>query len=84
MALRYLRNGQTDSIAPFIGDDDLLSHLLRLFSNDCAEVEIHLLTPIASAGEERAALAFKAQQAIQQALFGSEPAVQQQRRARAA
>ncbi|MNZ71301.1 Acyltransferase [compost metagenome] len=84
VALRYLRNGQTDSIAPFIGDDDLLSHLLRLFSNDCAEVEIHLLAPIASAGEERAALAFKAQQAIQQALFGSEPAVQQQRRARAA
>ncbi|QVM97707.1 1-acyl-sn-glycerol-3-phosphate acyltransferase [Pseudomonas sp. SORT22] len=84
VALRYLRNGQSDAIAPFIGNDDLLSHLFRLFANDCAEVEIHLLAPIASAGEERAALAFKAQQVIQQALFGSEPVAQPQRRARAA
>ncbi|MDD1015325.1 lysophospholipid acyltransferase family protein [Pseudomonas rubra] len=84
VALRYLRNGQSDSIAPFIGDDDLLSHLFRLFANDCAEVEIHLLAPIASTGEERAALAFKAQHAIQLALFGSEPVVQAQRRAKAA
>ena len=84
VALRYLRNGQSDAIAPFVGDDDLLSHLFRLFANDCAEVEIHLLAPIASTSEERAALAFKAQQAIQQALFGSEPVAQAQRRARAA
>ncbi|QBF28308.1 1-acyl-sn-glycerol-3-phosphate acyltransferase [Pseudomonas tructae] len=84
VALRYLRNGHSDSIAPFIGDDDLLSHLFRLFANDCAEVEIHLLAPIASAGEERAALAFKAQQAIQLALFGSEPVAQPQRRVKAA
>ncbi|MDN7141832.1 1-acyl-sn-glycerol-3-phosphate acyltransferase [Pseudomonas sp. JQ170] len=85
VALRYLRNGQTDPIAPFIGDDDLLSHLMRLFANDCAEVEIQLLAPIPSAGEERAALAFKAQQAIQVALFGAqEPVHQPQRRAKAA
>jgi len=85
VALRYLRNGQADPIAPFIGDDDLLSHLMRLFANDCAEVEIQLLAPIPSAGEERAALAFKAQQAIQVALFGAqEPIHQPQRRAKAA
>ncbi|WP_442112373.1 lysophospholipid acyltransferase family protein [Pseudomonas sp. NUPR-001] len=85
VALRYLRNGQTDPVAPFIGDDDLLSHLMRLFTQDCAEVEIQLLPPIASAGEERAALAFKAQQAIQVALFGAEqPIIQPQRRAKAA
>lgn len=85
VALRYLRNGKTDMFAPFIGDDDLLSHLMRLFSQDCGEVEIHLLRPIASAGEERAALAFKAQQAVQVALFGAEqPAAQMQRRAKAA
>lgn len=85
VALRYLRNGKTDMLAPFIGDDDLLSHLMRLFSQDCGEVEIHLLKPIASAGEERAALAFKAQQAVQVALFGAEqPVAQLQRRAKAA
>ncbi|PSS47667.1 1-acyl-sn-glycerol-3-phosphate acyltransferase [Pseudomonas sp. BBP2017] len=85
VAVRYLRDGQVDAIAPFIGDDDLLSHLMRLFSNDCAEVEIKLLQPIPSAGEERAALAFKAQQAIQVALFGADqPVAQPQRRAKAA
>ncbi|MBM3110319.1 MULTISPECIES: lysophospholipid acyltransferase family protein [Pseudomonas] len=85
VALRYLRDGQVDPIAPFVGDDDLLSHLMRLFKHECAEVEIHLLKPIASSGEERAALAFKAQQAIQTALFGTDqPAVHTPRRAKAA
>ncbi|MBW3506873.1 1-acyl-sn-glycerol-3-phosphate acyltransferase [Pseudomonas sp. NKUCC02_KPG] len=64
VAIRYLRNGQIDGIAPFIGDDDLLSHLLRLFSHEQAEVEIHLLEPIASQAQERAVLAFRAQEAI--------------------
>ncbi|MBH3430673.1 lysophospholipid acyltransferase family protein [Pseudomonas alkylphenolica] len=85
VALRYLRDGKADLVAPFIGDDDLLSHLMRLFAHDCAEVEIQLLTPIASAGEERAALAYKAQQAVQVALFGAQtPAAEPQRRAKAA
>ena len=85
VALRYLRDGQIDTVAPFIGDDDLLSHLMRLFANECGEVEIKLLQPLPSAGEERAALAFKAQQAIQVALFGPEqPVAQPQRRAKAA
>ncbi|NBA94694.1 lysophospholipid acyltransferase family protein [Pseudomonas sp. R5(2019)] len=83
VALRYLRNGETDPIAPFIGEDDLLSHLMRLFANDPSEVEVHLLAPIQSAGQERAVLAFQAQQAVQVALFGEgEPVVI--RRARAA
>ncbi|WP_175652180.1 lysophospholipid acyltransferase family protein [Pseudomonas sp. Marseille-P9899] len=84
IALRYLRNGQADTIAPFIGDDDLLSHLMRLFGQPCGEVEIHLLAPIASQDEERAALAFKAQQAISLTLFGSEAENLPQRRAKAA
>ena len=85
VAVRYLRNGETDPIAPFIGDDDLLSHLMRLFAHDCGEVQIQLLTPIPSAGEERAALAFKAQLAVHVALFGAQdPAAQPQRRAKAA
>ncbi len=84
IALRYLRDGQPDVIAPFIGDDDLLSHLMRLFGQPCADVEIQLLAPIASRGEERAALAFKAQQAISEALFGSQADALPQRRAKAA
>ena len=31
VAIRYRRDGEIDLIAPFIGDDDLPSHLLRLF-----------------------------------------------------
>ncbi|TDF78795.1 1-acyl-sn-glycerol-3-phosphate acyltransferase [Pseudomonas sp. H9] len=85
VALRYRRDGRIDALAPFIGDDDLLSHLMRLLSHDCGEIEIQLLTPIPSAGKERAALAFEAQQAIQVALFGAEqPVAQPLRRAKAA
>ncbi|MCY1424787.1 1-acylglycerol-3-phosphate O-acyltransferase [compost metagenome] len=71
VAIRYVRDGQPCALAPFIGDDDLLSHLMRLFANDRGGVEIHLLKPIACEGRERAALAFEAQQAVQKALFGT-------------
>ncbi|MDH0649451.1 1-acyl-sn-glycerol-3-phosphate acyltransferase [Pseudomonas sp. GD03858] len=72
VAIQYLRAGEPDPIAPFIGEDDLVSHLLRLFAQDRGEVVIHLLPPIASEDQERAALAFLAQQAIHQALFDIE------------
>jgi 1-acyl-sn-glycerol-3-phosphate acyltransferase len=77
VAIRYMRNGQFDPIAPFIGDDDLLSHLRRLFANELSDVHIQLLSPVSSLGKERAALAFEAQQAVQAALFGetAQPAV---------
>lgn len=71
VAIRYLRDGEPDLLAPFIGDDDLLSHLLRLFASDCATVQIQLLAPIASQGLERNALARQAQRAVQVALFGA-------------
>jgi 1-acyl-sn-glycerol-3-phosphate acyltransferase len=29
VAIRYLRDGEPCLLAPFIGDDDLLSHLMR-------------------------------------------------------
>ena len=70
VAIRYLRAGQPDLIAPFIGDDDLPSHLLRLFAQDRGTVQIQLLEPIASHGLERNALARQAQRAVQVALFG--------------
>lgn len=75
VAIHYSRNGKPDPIAPFIGDDDLLSHLRRLFANEQGDVHIRLLTPIATEGKERAALAYEAQQAVQIALFGEPPVV---------
>lgn len=71
VAIRYLRNGEPDLVAPFIGEDDLVSHLLRLFSHEYAQVEIHLLEPIACQHQERAALAFRAQEAIRRVVTGT-------------
>lgn len=80
VAIRYLRDGAIDPIAPFIGDDDLPSHLLRLFGAERGKVQIQLLAPIASVGQERNALARQAQRAVQVALF-DEDAPQAQRAA---
>jgi 1-acyl-sn-glycerol-3-phosphate acyltransferase len=72
VAIQYLREGEVDLIAPFIGDDDLLSHLMRLFAKPRGQVQIHLLPAIDSLEKERAVLALQAQQAIHMALFGAE------------
>lgn len=69
VAIRYLRNGKPDTLAPFIGDDELPAHVRRLLASDVAEVEIHLLAPILVASLSRKALAEQAQQAIEQVLF---------------
>jgi 1-acyl-sn-glycerol-3-phosphate acyltransferase len=69
VALRYWRDGQLDTGAAFIGEDDLLSHLRRLLSAPAAQVQIHLLPPLfAAAGENRKQLARRAQQCIAQCL----------------
>lgn len=70
VAIRYLRDGQLDSVAPFIGEDDLLSHLVRLLRSDRAKVQIQLLDPIASEGLTRTQLSQHARHAVQLALFG--------------
>ncbi|MNF35507.1 2-acyl-glycerophospho-ethanolamine acyltransferase [compost metagenome] len=72
VAIRYLRDGKLDEIAPFIGEDDLLSHLVRLLRSDLAEVRIQLLEPIPSQGLSRSLLSQKAKSAVQRALFGEE------------
>ncbi|MFJ4155875.1 lysophospholipid acyltransferase family protein [Pseudomonas sp. NPDC089752] len=85
VAIQYSRNGEADPIAPFIGDDDLVSHLMRLFAEPRGEVCIQLLQPICSVEKERAVLAFQAQQAIHMALFGvDEVELAPRRQARAA
>jgi len=64
VALRYRRNGQACELAPFIGDDDLVSHLKRLFDNDRGVVEVHLLPALSSAHQDRNLLARQAHAAI--------------------
>ncbi|PVZ16220.1 MULTISPECIES: 1-acyl-sn-glycerol-3-phosphate acyltransferase [unclassified Pseudomonas] len=68
VALRYLRDGQRCDVSPFIGDDDLVSHLLRLLRQPLIDVHVHLLPPIPSTGKERAALAHASQAAVRSAL----------------
>jgi 1-acyl-sn-glycerol-3-phosphate acyltransferase len=71
VAIRYVRDNQVDvEIAPFIGEDDLVSHLVRLLSSDVASVRIQLLEPIATVGASRNVLAKQAHRAIGLALFG--------------
>lgn len=65
VALRYRRNGQACGLAPFIGDDDLVSHLMRLFAHDRGVVEIHLLPALPSTHQDRNLLARQAHAAIQ-------------------
>ncbi|MCP8467727.1 1-acyl-sn-glycerol-3-phosphate acyltransferase [Pseudomonas sp. ZM23] len=64
VALRYRRNERPCELAPFIGDDDLLSHLRRLFSHDRGVVEVHLLPALSSAHRDRSLLAQQARNAI--------------------
>jgi 1-acyl-sn-glycerol-3-phosphate acyltransferase len=69
VAIRYWRNGQLDTNAAFIGDDDLLSHLRRLLAAPSAQVTIELLPALqALPGENRNQLARRAQHCIAQSL----------------
>ncbi|HFX0629779.1 lyso-ornithine lipid O-acyltransferase, partial [Pseudomonas aeruginosa] len=68
VAISYRRDGVPDAQAPFIGDDDLLSHLGRLLRGERGSVHIQLLEPIPSQGLDRAELARQAQQAVRLAL----------------
>ncbi len=70
VAIRYGRGETIDPLAPFVGDDDLLSHLMRLLRAEAATVDIFLLASIETRGMERAALAYQAQEAVRVALFG--------------
>ena len=52
------------NIGPFIGDDDLVSHILRLMKRGPLTVEVSYCTPIPSQGVDRTALAQAAHTAI--------------------
>lgn len=72
VALRYRRHEQPCDLAPFIGDDDLVSHLWRLFDSDRGVVEIHLLAPLSSVHQDRSLLAQQARNAIHAVVCGAQ------------
>jgi 1-acyl-sn-glycerol-3-phosphate acyltransferase len=64
IAFRYGRTADGRDIAPFVGDDDLLSHLLRVMREPGIEAEITYCDPIPPQGLDRSALARAAQNAV--------------------
>ncbi len=68
VALRYLPTADGRSIAPFIGDDNLFSHILRLLREPELHAELSYGDSIASTTLERDELAHVARQQIQQLL----------------
>lgn len=68
VAIRYIRDGQPCPVTPFIGDDDMLPHLLRLLASPACEAQIQLLEPIPSQAHQRKELARRSQAAIAEAL----------------
>ncbi|WP_459476025.1 lysophospholipid acyltransferase family protein [Pseudomonas sp. No.117] len=68
VALSYWRAGRRDEAAPFIGDDDLVSHLRRLLDNGGTTLRIEFLPPVPSQDQPRQVLAGQCQAAIAERL----------------
>lgn len=68
IALHYRATPDGRAVAPFVGDDDLLRHLLRVLREPRLDVDITYCEPIQALGRERAELATTAQTRIEQAL----------------
>ena len=68
VAVAYRLNGEIDSVAPFIDDDEFSQHLLRLLGADNIDVHLHFLPPLNSREHNRNQLARHAQSAVSQAL----------------
>ena len=64
VAFRYAPTADGRNIAPFVGDDDMVSHLLRVMREPGLDVEVVYCEPIASIGLDRATLALAAQNAV--------------------
>lgn len=58
VAIQYL--GEAKNIAPFIGDDSLLPHLIKMLSLDKIDVRLSFFPPIDSTGKTRHAVSHEA------------------------
>jgi len=74
VALRYGSNTAPDRIAPFVGDDSLLPHLLRLVRYPGLQVQIRFLPPLDGSALSRRQISDHCHHAIADALgFASSP-----------
>jgi 1-acyl-sn-glycerol-3-phosphate acyltransferase len=65
IAIRYGLSSSGTDVAPFIGDDDLVSHILRLLKEPELIAEVHYCTPVRTHGLSREQAALAAQQSIE-------------------
>lgn len=72
VAVSYPRTGEGPSAAPFIGDDDFLSHLLRVLSEEEILVELSFLPSFQGHGRRRSELSAAAWRAVDAALSRDE------------
>ncbi|MGQ0619470.1 MAG: lysophospholipid acyltransferase family protein [Panacagrimonas sp.] len=68
VAVHYGPGGAGENIAPFVGDDDLASHVLRMLRNRHLSAEVTFGAPILPAGHSREELAGQARESIRFAL----------------
>lgn len=61
VAVRYLRNGSPDTVAPFIGDDEFVPHLLRIMAEPFTDVRLDFQRPLAGGDRRTLAAATRAQ-----------------------
>lgn len=76
VAVCYRRTADGRNLAPFIGDDDLVSHVIRLLKAPSIEVEVTWLAPISPESRDRDELAKLAFGGIQQTLYFANAAEQ--------
>lgn len=69
IAIRYGVSSAGTNIAPFIGDDDLVSHVLRLLKEPELIAEVHYCAPVRTAGLSREQAATAAQHSIEQVVM---------------
>ncbi len=53
LAIRYVRDGERDGLAPFVGDDSFLPHLLRILCEPETRVYIEFAQPMTAQGYTR-------------------------------
>jgi 1-acyl-sn-glycerol-3-phosphate acyltransferase len=73
VALRYGRAQNGDNVAAFVGDDDLVSNLLRLMREPALDIEVTFCPPLQPEGRDRAQLAEAAQAAIRRVIAPAAP-----------
>lgn len=71
VALRYGQDAQGRDIAPFIGDDDLFHHILRLLGTPSLRADVIYCPPVMPSGMDRDALADAARAHVATALWPS-------------